>query len=192
MLDGDDLRSLPLTDLRERIALIPQQPYVFRGTIRSNLLLAAPDATEAAMWKALESAQLADTVRDWPHGLDEPVGENGSTVSGGQRQRLAIAQAFLREPDVLIMDEAAAHLDGLGEQALARAVAEVQAGRTTIVIAHRISTIQHADRVLLLEDGAVAAEGAHPELLERSAEYRSLLARAEDSGAPAPAMPPGW
>jgi ABC-type multidrug transport system fused ATPase/permease subunit len=192
MLDGDDLRSLPLTDLRERIALIPQQPYVFRGTIRSNLLLAAPDATEAAMWKALESAQLADTVRDWPHGLDEPVGENGSTVSGGQRQRLAIAQAFLREPDVLIMDEAAAHLDGLGEQALARAVAEVQAGRTTIVIAHRISTIQHADRVLLLEDGAVVAEGAHPELLERSAEYRSLLARADDSGAPAPATPPGW
>ncbi|MFG3341032.1 ABC transporter ATP-binding protein [Glycomyces sp. NPDC048151] len=187
VLDGTDTRAMRTSDLRERIALIPQQPYVFRGTVRSNLLLAAPDATDDAMWKALESAQLADTVRDWPQGLDEPVGENGSTVSGGQRQRLAIAQAFLREPDVLVMDEAAAHLDAVGEQALARAVAEVQAGRTTIVIAHRVSTIRHADRVVLLEDGAAAAEGTHPELLERSAAYRSLLARAADTGAPAPA-----
>jgi ABC-type multidrug transport system fused ATPase/permease subunit len=187
LLDGADLRSIRLADARERIALIPQQPYVFRGTIRSNLLLARPDASEDAMWQALASAQLADTVRAWPRGLDEPVGENGSTVSGGQRQRLAIAQAFLREPDVLIMDEAAAHLDAVGEQALARAVAEVQAGRTTIVIAHRVSTIRHADRVILIEDGAVAAEGTHPELLRRSPEYRSLLARAEDPETTAPA-----
>jgi ABC-type multidrug transport system fused ATPase/permease subunit len=187
LLDGADLRSIRLADARERIALIPQQPSVFRGTIRSNLLLARPDASEDAMWQALASAQLADTVRAWPRGLDEPVGENGSTVSGGQRQRLAIAQAFLREPDVLIMDEAAAHLDAVGEQALARAVAEVQAGRTTIVIAHRVSTIRHADRVILVEDGAVAAEGTHPELLRRSPEYRSLLARAEDPETTAPA-----
>jgi ATP-binding cassette subfamily C protein CydC len=186
LLDGADLRSIRLADARERIALIPQQPYVFRGTIRSNLLLARPDASEDAMWRALASAQLADTVREWPGGLDEPVGENGSTVSGGQRQRLAIAQAFLREPDVLIMDEAAAHLDAVGEQALARAVAEVQAGRTTIVIAHRVSTIRHADRVILIEHGAVAAEGTHPELLQRSPQYRSLLARAEDPETTAP------
>ena len=179
LLDGADLHAIGTADLRERVALIPQQPYVFRGTVRSNLRIAAPDATEAAMWKALEGAQLADTVRDWPNGLDEPVGENGATLSGGQRQRLAIAQAFLREPDLLIMDEAAAHLDGLGEQALAAAVAEVQAGRTTLVIAHRVSTIRHADRVLFIEDGRIAAAGTHDDLLERSAEYRSLLAQAE-------------
>ena len=179
VLDGTDLRSVSLAEARERIALIPQHPYVFRGTVRSNLRIASADATEDAMWKALDSAQLADTVRDWPGGLDEPIGENGATLSGGQRQRLAIAQAFLREPDVLIMDEAAAHLDGLGEQALARAVAEVQAGRTVLVIAHRVSTIRHADRVILVDDGAVAAEGTHRELLETSAEYRSLLAQAD-------------
>ncbi|HEU5128213.1 MAG TPA: ABC transporter ATP-binding protein [Glycomyces sp.] len=188
VLDGADLRSTSLADLRGRIALIPQQPYVFRGTVRSNLRIAAAEAAEAAMWKALEAAQLADTVRDWPRGLDEPIGENGATLSGGQRQRLAIAQAFLREPDVLVMDEAAAHLDGLGEQALARAVAEVQAGRTTLVIAHRVSTIQHADRVVFIDGGAVAAEGTHRELLETSAEYRSLLARTERSD-PAPETP---
>lgn len=181
LLDGADLRSMPLAAARERIALIPQHPYVFRGTVRSNLRIAAPDAADEAMWKALEGAQLADTVRDWPGGLDAPVGENGATLSGGQRQRLAIAQAFLREPDVLVMDEAAAHLDALGEQALARAVAEIRAGRTVIVIAHRASTIRHADRVVLIEDGTVVAEGPHGELLTRSAAYRSLLAQAEPS-----------
>ncbi|RRS01269.1 ABC transporter ATP-binding protein [Glycomyces terrestris] len=179
LLDGADLRDVDTAALRARVALIPQQPYVFRGTVRSNLEIAAPAATEAAMWRALESAQLAGTVRDWPGGLDEPVGEGGATLSGGQRQRLAIAQAFLREPDLLVMDEAAAHLDGLGEQALAAAVAEIQAGRTTLVIAHRISTIRHADRVLFIEDGRIADEGAHEDLLERNADYRSLLAQAD-------------
>ncbi|WP_199039886.1 ABC transporter ATP-binding protein [Glycomyces salinus] len=188
LLDGNELRSTSLAEARERIALIPQHPYVFRGTIRSNLRIAAPDAAEEALWEALENAQLADTVRDWPGGLDETVGEDGATLSGGQRQRLAIAQAFLREPDVLVMDEAAAHLDGLGEQALARAVARIQAGRTVVVIAHRVSTIRHADRVILIDGGTVAAEGTHHELLERSGEYRSLLAQAERPGS-APQTP---
>ncbi|THV33654.1 ABC transporter ATP-binding protein [Glycomyces buryatensis] len=179
LLDGTDLRERPIAAVRERIALIPQHPYVFRGTVRSNLDLAVPGADEAAMWKALESAQLADTVREWPAGLDEAVGENGATLSGGQRQRLAIAQAFLREADVLVMDEAAAHLDGIGEQALARAVAEVMDGRTTLVIAHRVSTIRHADRVLFLDGGRLADTGTHTELLERNPAYRALLAQAE-------------
>ncbi|MFC4334187.1 ABC transporter ATP-binding protein [Salininema proteolyticum] len=182
LLGGDDLKDLGAEALRRRVGLVSQNPYVFRGTLRSNLLLARPDASAAEVRRALDRARLADTVADLPEGLDTAVGENGASLSGGQRQRLSIAQALLREPDVLILDEAAAHLDAIGEKEMTEAVAEAMRGRTTLVIAHRVSTIRRADRVLFLKDGAIAATGTHRDLVEGNEDYRRLLAGAEDTG----------
>ncbi|UFU01922.1 ABC transporter ATP-binding protein/permease [Ruania suaedae] len=180
-LDGVRIDALEPDELRRRVALVAQHPFVFRGTVRSNLLLAAPEATEEDLWAALTTAGLAETVTAWPGGLDTGVGDRGTTMSGGQRQRLSIAQAMLRDPCVLVLDEASAHLDAVGEQDLADAVAQL--GLTTLVIAHRISTIRRADRVALLAGGRIAAAGSHRGLLQTCPEYRRLLAQA---GAPEP------
>ncbi|QSB04171.1 ABC transporter ATP-binding protein [Natronoglycomyces albus] len=179
LLDGVSLRDMTQEQVRQRVALIGQHPYLFRGSVRSNLHIAAPQATESELWAALEDAQLAPTVRSWPQGLDQLVGEGGATMSGGQRQRLAIAQAFLRSPSVLVMDEAVAHLDAAQEQQLASALARVRHNRTTVVIAHRVSTIRHADRVVFLDHGRIVATGTHDHILATCEQYRSVLAHAE-------------
>ena len=152
LLDGIPIAGMddPVS-VRREIALVSQYPFVFRGTVRSNLPLASPEADEDDMWQALSDAGLAETVTDWAKGLDERVGDRGSTMSGGQRQRLSIAQVLLRDPAVLILDEASAQLDALDEMDLADAVARLRAGRTTIVIAHRVSTIRRAKRVIVLD-----------------------------------------
>ncbi|MDZ8172213.1 ABC transporter ATP-binding protein [Microbacterium xanthum] len=192
-LDGVGLHDIEGTSLRREIALVSQNPFVFRGTVRSNLLLADPDATETALWRALTDAGLAGTVRAWEDGLDTRVGDRGATMSGGQRQRLSIAQVLLRDPAVLILDEASAQLDTVREADLADAVARLRDGRTTIVIAHRVSTIRRAPRVVLLEDGRVVADGAHADLLATHDAYRTLIAhdQAPPAGLAGTATPPG-
>ncbi|MGO2750654.1 MAG: ABC transporter ATP-binding protein [Pseudoclavibacter sp.] len=174
-LDGRGLHTLAPDLARREVALIPQHPFVFRGSLRDNLLLAAPDASERELQRAIQRAGLDATVASFAAGLDEPVGERGTALSGGQRQRIAIAQAMLRDPAVLILDEASANLDALLERDLADTLEHVRSARTTIVIAHRVSTIRRMPRVVFLEGGRVVADGTHDELL-RDARYRSLLA----------------
>lgn len=179
LLDDVPIDAVEQERLRADMLLVGQHPYLFRGTIRSNLLLADPDASDDDLWRAIDRAALGRLVRSWEAGLDERIGEAGSTLSGGQRQRLALAQAFLRDPAVLILDETSAHLDAVSEAELGVALAELRAGRTTIVIAHRLATIARAPRVVVLRDGRIAADGSHVDLLARDPEYRSLLAEGE-------------
>jgi len=176
VLDGISIDTIDETSLRREVALVSQHPFIFRGTVRSNLELAAPDASERQMWSALRDAGLADTIAAWPDGLDERVGDRGATMSGGQRQRLSIAQVLLRDPAVLILDEASAQLDSVLELDLAAAVARLRGGRTTIVIAHRVSTIRRAERVLVIADGHVVGDGSHEDLMDHLPYYRQLLA----------------
>ncbi|EPR77517.1 HlyB/MsbA family ABC transporter [Leifsonia rubra CMS 76R] len=175
LLDGVPLRSLAGNRVREDVLLVGQHPYLFRGTVRSNLLLAKPDASDRELWSALDHAVLGPTIRAWPDGLSHGIGEAGATMSGGQRQRLALAQAFLRDPAVLVLDETSAHLDALSESQLGATISSLRAGRTTIVIAHRLATIARASRVVFLHDGGILVEGTHHELISTSEEYRSLI-----------------
>lgn len=175
LLDGRTLRTLTPDTARREVSLIPQHPFVFRGSLRDNLLLANPAATDAQLEEAVQRAGLVDTVATFAGGLDEPVGERGTALSGGQRQRVAIAQALLRDPAVLILDEASANLDTILERDFADTLARVRFGRTTIVIAHRVSTIRRMPRVVLIDGGRVIADGTH-DVLTGDPRYRSLLA----------------
>ncbi|HZF32684.1 MAG TPA: ABC transporter ATP-binding protein, partial [Candidatus Angelobacter sp.] len=185
-LNGADLRDYQLDDLRRRIALVAQDTYLFNDTLRSNILIARPEASEAELQAAVEHASLSDLVAALPDGLDSPVGERGTSLSGGQRQRVAIARAFLKNAPVLILDEATSHLDAVNEQAVRRALDLLQADRTTIVIAHRLSTVRDADLIVVLEQGRVAETGTHAHLLARSGLYAQLVSR-QLAGAYAPA-----
>lgn len=180
-LGGRDLRTVDSDHVRRRVVLVPQTAYAMRGTLRSNLALARPDAGDAEMITALRQAALGELLDTLADGLDTSIGEGGATLSGGQLQRLSIARALLLDPAVLILDEPVAHLDALAEAELNAAVRELRRGRTTILIAHRASTIRSADRVVLIEAGRVVADGVHDELLVSSAAYADLLARPETS-----------
>ncbi|MGL5817026.1 MAG: ABC transporter ATP-binding protein [Phycicoccus sp.] len=174
-LGGRDLRTLAAHQVRERVVLVPQSSYAMRATLRENLLLARPGATDEQMLHALRATALGELVDTLDGGLDAPVGEGGGTLSGGQLQRLAIARALLLDPPVLVLDEPVAHLDALAEAELNTTLRETRRGRTTVVVAHRVSTIRAADRVVLLAAGRVVADGTHDELLTRSPEYRRLV-----------------
>jgi ATP-binding cassette subfamily C protein CydCD len=174
-LGGRDLRDWRLDDLRRHIALVAQDTYLFNDTLRSNILIARPDADEAALMAAVRHASLGDLVEALPDGLDSPVGERGTSLSGGQRQRVAIARAFLKDAPVLILDEATSHLDAVNEQAVRRSLDRLQANRTTIVIAHRLSTVRDADLIVVLDSGRVAETGTHAALLARGGLYAQLV-----------------
>ncbi|MGL4961993.1 MAG: ABC transporter ATP-binding protein [Inquilinus sp.] len=176
-LNGADLRDYNLDDLRRRIALVAQDTYLFNDTLRANILIARPEASEAELAAAIGHASLAELVETLPEGLDSPVGERGTALSGGQRQRVAIARAFLKNASVLILDEATSHLDTVNEQAVRRALDRLQADRTTIVIAHRLSTVRDADLIVVLDEGRVAETGTHAALLARGGLYAQLVSR---------------
>jgi len=176
-LAGHDLRQWRLDDLRARIALVSQDTWLFNETLRANILVARPEADDEAVVRAVEQAALADFVAALPEGLDTPVGERGVRLSGGQRQRVAIARAFLKDAPVLVLDEATSHLDAVSEQAVQHALETLMHDRTTVIIAHRLSTVRSAGRIVVLDEGRVVEVGRHEELLGRAGLYSQLVGR---------------
>jgi len=177
LIDNVDLRDFVLDHLRARVALVSQDTYLFNDTLRANVLLARPDADEAAVHRALDQAALADFVASLPEGLDTRVGERGVQLSGGQRQRVAIARAFLKNAPTLVLDEATSHLDAVSEAQVRGALDALMKDRTTIVIAHRLSTVRDADLIAVLDDGRLVETGSHGELLARNGLYARLIRR---------------
>ena len=176
-LAGHDLREWRLDDLRAHVALVSQDTWLFNETLRANVLVARPDAAPEEVDRAVARAALSDFTAALPEGLDTPVGERGMRLSGGQRQRVAIARAFLKDAPVLILDEATSHLDAVSEQAVQHALETLMHDRTTVIIAHRLSTVRSAARIVVLEDGRIVESGAHDDLLGRRGLYSRLAGR---------------
>ena len=174
-IGGRDIASFNLEQLRTIVTFVAQSPYIFRASIRENLLLAKPQAPEKELWEALEKARISEFIKTLPAGLDTLVGERASTLSGGQKQRLCLAQAFLRDAPILILDEATSNLDPDLDKQLAEILQNSMKGKTIIVIAHRLSTIKRAKCIAFLADGKVVAQGKHSELLAKVPAYRDLI-----------------
>ncbi|MGN2634775.1 ABC transporter ATP-binding protein [Nocardia takedensis] len=175
LVGGLDVRRLDPEALRARIGLIPQKAYLFSGTVASNLRYGRPDATDDELWQALEIAQAADFVREMPQGLETPVAQGGTTVSGGQRQRLAIARALVRRPGIYLFDDSFSALDVATDARLRAALKPVTGDAAVVIVAQRISTIRDADQIVVLEDGVIAGIGTHDQLLGDCAEYREIV-----------------
>ncbi len=174
-VSGIPVREADLDALWEKVAIVPQRAYLFAGTVRSNVAYGRPDATEEEIWAALEIAQAADFVREMPEGLDTVIAQGGTSVSGGQRQRLSIARALVRRPEVLIFDDSFSALDTSTDARLRQALAENVRGITQIVVAQRVSSIVEADQILVLEHGRIIDRGTHAQLLESSATYQEIV-----------------
>ncbi|RMI39140.1 ABC transporter ATP-binding protein [Actinomadura harenae] len=191
-IGGQDIRDVTLDSLRARVGVVSQDAHLFHDSIRENMRYARPDATDEQIIAALQAAQVGELIADMPDGLDTVVGDRGYRLSGGEKQRLAIARLLLKAPSVVVLDEATAHLDSESEAAVQRALATALAGRTSLVIAHRLSTIREADQILVVDGGRVVERGRHEELLAGGglyAElYRTQFARQEERPAAAPVL----
>ncbi|AMM96586.1 ABC transporter ATP-binding protein [Bacillus pumilus] len=173
-IDGIETRKMTLASLRSQIGVVQQEIYLFHGTIRENILYGKLDASEEEIWQAVEKAQLMDLVNSLPKGLDTIIGERGMMLSGGQKQRISIARIFLKNPPIFILDEATSSLDTETESFIQASLEELAQGRTTFIIAHRLATIQHADRIIVLTKEGVKEQGKHEELLKMNGLYRRL------------------
>ena len=175
LVDGVDVRELDPDILWARIGLVPQRTFLFSGTIASNLRFGKPDATDDELWAALEVAQAADFVRALPEGLDTAVAQGGTTVSGGERQRLAIARALVKQPPIYIFDDSFSALDTATDARLRQALRSSVSDATVIIVGQRVATVQDADQIIVLEDGAVVGRGTHDELLAGNATYAEIV-----------------
>jgi ATP-binding cassette subfamily B protein len=180
LVDGHDVRDLTLASLRAAIGVVAQDPHLFHESIGDNLRYAKPDATDDELVAACRGARILDTVAELPDGFATIVGDRGHRLSGGEKQRVAIARLLLKDPAVVILDEATSHLDNDNEQHVQAALDAALFGRTAIVIAHRLSTVRHADRIAVIEDGRIAELGTHDELVALDGRYAAQL-RAGDS-----------
>jgi ABC-type multidrug transport system fused ATPase/permease subunit len=179
LLDGRPIRSIPLTELRRSVAMVTQESFLFNGTTAENLLIGKPDATEEEMWRVLAAANAESFVRRLPEGLHTKLGERGVKLSVGEKQRLSIARALLKNPPILVLDEATASVDNTTERLIQEALEHLLEGRTSFVIAHRLSTVRHADTILVMERGRIIERGDHDSLIAENGLYASLCREAE-------------
>jgi ATP-binding cassette subfamily B protein len=173
-INGLDVRDTSTASLNATVGVVTQDPHLFHDSIRANLLFARPDASDVEIHEALAAAQIAPLVASLPLGLDTVVGERGYRLSGGEKQRVALARLLLKAPRLVVLDEATAHLDNESEAAVQRALDQTMAQRTSLVIAHRLSTIRNADQILVINEGRIVQRGNHEELLARGGLYRDL------------------
>jgi ATP-binding cassette subfamily B protein len=175
VVDGVDVRELEPALLSRTVALVPQKPYLFSGTVASNLRYGRPEATDEELWRALDIAQARDFVTDLPEQLEAPIAQGGSNVSGGQRQRLAIARALVAQPEIYLFDDSFSALDYATDAALRAALARETADATVVIVAQRVSTIRDADRIVVLDEGRVVGTGTHAELMTDNETYREIV-----------------
>ena len=193
LIDGHDLRDVTQSSLAAQMGMVSQETYLFHDTIRANLLYAKPDATQAELEAACRAANIYDMIAELPQGLDTTVGERGYRLSGGEKQRLAIARVILKNPRILVLDEATSHLDSQSEALIQAALEPLFEGRTSVVIAHRLSTVLAADKILVLSKGRIVEQGTHAALLAHQGLYAELYDtqfRSQLLEAPSAAEPP--